>query len=67
MWGNRIVKDIEEKACMCSNCQFARNKPEQNLNHPWKPTVRVDERIHIDFPWPVDKDMLLMLVDSHSK
>ena len=48
-------------------CQFARNSPEQNLNHPWERPVRVGERVHIDFAGPVDKHMLLILVDSHSK
>ena len=41
--------------------------PEQNLNHPWERTVRVGERVHIDFAGPVDKHMLLILVDSHPK
>jgi len=30
-------------------------------------TVRVDERVHIDFARPVDKHMILILVDNHSK
>ena len=66
-WWPKIDKDIEEKVRMCSNCQFARNSSEQNLNHPWERTVRVGERVHIDFAGPVDKHMLLILVDSHSK
>ena len=66
-WWPKIDKDIEEKVRMCNNCQFARNSPEQNLNHPWERTVRVGERVHIDFAGPVDKHMLLILVDSHSK
>ena len=46
--------DIKETIRMRNDCQYASNKPKQNFNHP-EHTVRVGERVQIDFAGYVDK------------
>lgn len=67
MWWPGLDKDIEVTSKSCDSCMATSNDPKVDNTHPWLPTSRPYQRIHIDYAGPVEGNMLLVVVDSFSK
>ena len=67
MWWPGLDKDIESTSKACDSCMATSNDPSVSNTHPWLPTSRPYQRIHVDYAGPVEGHMLLVVVDSFSK
>ena len=68
MWWPNIDQDIESTRKACEACMVIGNDPKAATVHPWLPTSRPYQRVHIDYAGPVEGDnMLLVIVNSYSK
>ncbi|XP_024064460.2 LOW QUALITY PROTEIN: uncharacterized protein K02A2.6-like, partial [Terrapene carolina triunguis] len=66
-WWPGLDSAIEEKAKACMSCQGVRNAPQWAPLHPWDWPENPWQRIHVDFPGPLEGSMFLVVVDAHSK
>ncbi|KAL5481688.1 hypothetical protein EMCRGX_G021912 [Ephydatia muelleri] len=60
-------KDIEMLVSKCPQCQAARPSPPVAPLQPWSWPTRPWARLHIDYAGPVEGQMLLVVIDAHSK
>ena len=60
VWWPGIDKDIEMLVSKCPQCQATRPSPPLALLQPCA-------RLHIDYAGPVEGQMLLVVIDAHSK
>lgn len=68
VWWPGLDKDIEKTCRDCTACMTNSNDPQVVNHHPWLPTSRPYQRIHIDYAGPLDGGaMLLVVVDSYTK
>ena len=67
MWWPCLDKDIESTSKSCDACMATSNDPKVSNTHPWLPTSRPYQRIHVDYAGPVEGHMLLVVVDSYTK
>ena len=65
-WPNldRVIKELVKN---CEECQQSRATSSPALLHPWQWPTQPWRRIHIDFAGPVEEQMLLVVIDAHSK
>ena len=67
VWWPGLDRDVEECAKSCEACQSNKHSLSKAPLHPWAwPTVPW-EQIHIDFAGLVRGQMLLVMMDAHSK
>ena len=67
VWWPNIDRDIETTAASCESCQQLAHMPNKVPVHPWLYPSGPWQRIHIDYAGPVEKKMLLIVVDAYSK
>ncbi|KAI0238488.1 hypothetical protein LSAT2_010787, partial [Lamellibrachia satsuma] len=67
VWWPGMDADIESCTKACESCQLVQRNPTNAPVHPWIPSSRPGERVHIDYAGPVEGKMLLIVVDSYSK
>ena len=67
VWWLGIDKDIEQAVKSCSQCQTNQSLPQIAPLHPWRWPTRPWSRLHADFAGPIQGQMLLVLIDAHSK
>ena len=67
VWWPDLDARLEERAKACLSCQEIKSVPQKALLHPWVWPQRLWQRVHIDFASPVRDEMLLVIVDVHSK
>ena len=67
VWWPGIWKDIEEAVQECSQCQQHQSNPPVAPLHPWAWPTRPWARLHIDYAGPINGQMILVIVDAHSK
>ncbi|KAL5505800.1 hypothetical protein EMCRGX_G007305 [Ephydatia muelleri] len=67
VWWPGIDKDIEMLVSKCPQCQAARPSPPVAPLQPWSWPTRPWARLHIDDAGPVEGQMLLVVIDAHSK
>ncbi|KAL5516506.1 hypothetical protein EMCRGX_G001855 [Ephydatia muelleri] len=67
VWWPGIDKDIEMLVSKCPQCQAARPSPPVAPLQPWSWPTRPWARLHIDYAGPVEGQMLLVVIDAHSK
>ena len=60
---SRISKQPEH----CDPCKRTRYMPSLAPLHPWEFTKRPWSRLHVDYTEPVNGNMLIIIVDSHTK
>ena len=58
---------IESCTKACELCQLVQRNPTNAPVHPYIPSSRPGERVHIDYAGPVEGKMLLIVVGSYSK
>lgn len=67
-WWPGLDRDIEQLGRSCESCMEMSNDPKTMNVHPWLPTSRPFQRIHVDYAGPIEGgNMLLVVVDSYSK
>ena len=67
VWWPGIWKDIEEAVRECGHCQQHQSSPPVAPLHPWSWPTRPWARLHIDYAGPINGQMILVIVDAHSK
>ncbi len=67
VWWPNIDKDIETTASNCETCKQLAHMPNKAPVHPWLYPSGPWQRIHIDYAGPIEKKMLLIVVDAYSK
>ena len=67
VWWIGIDKDIEQTVQSCSECQSNQSLPPSAPLQPWRWPTRPWARVHADFAGPIQGQMLLILIDAHSK
>ena len=67
IWWPGLDYDIEQMVKSCVPCQSVRGNPSVAPLHPWLWPGKPWQRVHIDFAGPVEKRMLLIMFDAHSK
>ena len=58
---------MEQLAKSCLPCQCVKNAPSVAPLHPWLWPANPWQRIYVVFAGPVEKHMLMVVVDAHSK
>nr|XP_054933842.1 uncharacterized protein K02A2.6-like [Dermacentor andersoni] len=66
-WYPGIDRDIEKLVNACPTCIEWGTMPPARQPVPWPDTEEPWSRVHVDFAGPVEGDMLLIVVDSHTK
>ena len=67
VWWPGLDREVEQLVKSCLPCQSVRNAPSVAPLHPWVWPAQPWQRIHVDFAGPVEKCMLMVVVDAHSK
>ena len=67
VWWPGLNANIEELVKKCGSCQSVQSVPALAPLQPWKWPTRPWSRIHVDFAGPVEGEMILVLIDAHSK
>ncbi|XP_048247554.1 uncharacterized protein K02A2.6-like [Haliotis rufescens] len=67
VWWPCIDSELENKVRTCSICQESRSSPCEAKLHPWDWPSKPWSRLHIDYAGPLQGQMFLIIVDSHSK
>ena len=67
VWWSNLDRPIEELVKNCEECQQSRATSPPAPLHPWQWPTQPWRRIHIDFAGPVEGQMLLVVIDAHSK
>ena len=67
VWWPGLDREVEQLVKSCLPCQSVRNAPSVAPLHPWVWPAKPWQRIHVDFAGPVEKRMLMVVVDAHSK
>ena len=58
---------LEEQVKQCVVCQNFRKMPPSGPLHPWEWPDKPWSRLHIDYAGPFMGQMLLVIIDAHSK
>ena len=58
---------LEAMVAACGDCNQAAKDPLKTAIHPWPRTRKPWTRLHVDYAGPVERWMLLVVVDSYSK
>ena len=67
VWWPNIDKEIEAMVRKCHDCQkVSTTQPHVSLQ-AWPWPSRPWSRLHLDFAGPIDNQMILVLIDAHSK
>lgn len=67
IWWPGIDKDIEDLVRKCDTCQtMSTTVPEAPL-HTWPWPTQPWSRLHLDFAGPIQNQMILVIIDAHSK
>ena len=66
-WWPGLDCEVEQLVKSCLPCQSVKNAPSVAQLHPWLWPAKPWQRIHVDFAGPVEKRMLMVVVDAHSK
>ena len=67
MWWPKMDSDIETWVRTCEECQWSRPDPPSALLYPWEWPKVPWETVHLDYAVPINGEMLLVIVDAHSK
>lgn len=67
VWWPSLNADLENKVKSCGMCQQNRKMPAKAYVQPWEWPEKPWSRIHIDHAGPVLGQLLLIVVDAHSK
>ena len=67
VWWPGISKDIEDAVQDCLQCQQHQARPPVAPLHPWAWPTRPWARLHIDYAGPINGQMILIIIDAHSK
>ena len=67
LWWPYLDSDIESVVKECTTCQHKLKSPSEAPLHPWEWPNEPWSRIHIDYAGPIHNQMILIIVDSHSK
>ena len=67
MWWRGMDNDVEDMVRRCSACQEHARSPTHAPIHPWEWPTQPWMRIHADYGRPVMGQMLLIIIDAHSK
>ena len=62
----RLDSDIESVVKECTTCHYKLKSPSEAPLHPWE-WPNEPWRLHIDHAGPIHNQMMLIIVDSHSK
>ena len=67
VFGGQGLTRIGKTAKDCTTCQEGKNAPPKAHLHPWAWPTAPWEHIHVDYAGPVDRKMLLITTNAHSK
>ncbi|UYV82733.1 hypothetical protein LAZ67_22000691 [Cordylochernes scorpioides] len=67
VWWPKLDAELEYLTNSCRACQETENNPPLAFLHPWEYPNKPWQRVHADFIGPFQKQMLLALIDAHSK
>ena len=67
VWWPGITRDIEERVQNCVECQLHQSRPPVAALHLWAWPTRPWARLHIDYAGPINGQMVLIIIDAHSK
>lgn len=67
VWWPGIDKCIKTLVKQCSSCYQNQTSPPQAPLQPWSWPTRPWPRLHIDYAGPVERKMILIAIDGHSK
>ena len=67
VWWPGMDKELESAVTTCVECQEHQKSPAKAPMHPWEWPERPWARIHIDYAGPIRWEMILVIVDAHSK
>ena len=66
-WWPGVDSDIQSKVRSCYQCQQRGKLPTHAPLHPWEWPDKPWTRLHLDFAGPFENNMILIMVDAHSK
>ena len=67
IWWPGMDSEIENAVRDCIPCQQSRKLAPQAPLHPWEWPGRPWYRLHVDYAGPFENEMILIIVDAHSK
>lgn len=67
IWWPGFDRDVELCCKACPVCQSLGGDPPTVVVHPWLPSKKPLQRVHIDYAGPIKGYMLLIIVDAYSK
>ena len=67
LWWPYLDSEIESVVKECTTCQHTLKSPSEAPLHPWEWPNEPWSRLHIDYVRPIHNQMMLIIVDSHSK
>ena len=67
VWWPGIDKRIEQTVKECDACQVHGNSPAASQMYPWEWPMKHWQRLHLDYGGPIDKKMILIIVDAGTK
>lgn len=67
VYWRKIDQDIEKIVKSCESCANYSKNPTKVPIHPWQPSSKPFQRIHIDYAGPIFDHQFLIVVDSFSK
>lgn len=67
VWWPGITREIEEAVKGCTECQQHQSRPPVAPLQPWAWPTRPWARLHIDYAGPLNGQMVLIIIDAHSK
>ena len=67
VWWPKMDTNLEEKVKSCATCQSHQKTPPCSPLHPWEWPGRPWSRVYVDCAGPFMGNMLLLIIDVHSK
>lgn len=67
VWWPGLDASIETMVKHCGNCQQNQSSPPSAPKQLWSWPTRPWSRLHVDYAGPIDGNMLLVVIDAHSK
>ena len=67
VWWPGIDSDLTKKVQICEVCQVNQKSPEEAPLNTWEWPKRPWSRAHIDHLGPMERKMILVVIDAHSK
>ena len=67
VWWPKMDTNLEGKVKSCDTCQSHQKMPPCTPLHPWEWPGRPWSQVHVDYTGPFMGEMLLLIIEAHSK